>query len=397
MKKKLRILYAAGPGDVIDTYNYWKKQQYDPSVLWKTDSAQFYDLVEEVDAEALVVSYCQRVDTIKEGRFTILQRPKKQFKGMGYHLYQLWYGYKICYLAIKFKANIAIIEEGMSHWFVFNCLHWFGIKIIPSLKSVLWPYHLPLSSTQKILNFLNRSLFKINSLAIVSISKKISSQIKELTADKHPPIFEFLTIYPRFHFSQIPLPKFEKKPFIVLFVGNLVENKGIFDLIQIANLLKKKEVDNFQFHICGKGPDESLLKKRIDIESLKDCFFLHGYCTQNKLKEMFAFSHVFIVPTKKTFIEGLPNVIFESILAGRPVITSSVCPAIDYVMPAVVEVSPENIEEYAQALHQLYNDKAFFEAKCKACVGLKDPFFDMNNSWKEGIRRALEETHAHSE
>ena len=40
----------------------------------------------------------------------------------------------------------------------------------------------------------------------------------------------------------------------------------------------------------------------------------------------------------------------EAILAGRPVITSPVCPALDYVRDAAVEVSPDNIEQYCEAI-----------------------------------------------
>ena len=44
----LRILYAAGPGDVIGTYRHWKEGRDDPSQIAITYSGQFYSLCKEL-------------------------------------------------------------------------------------------------------------------------------------------------------------------------------------------------------------------------------------------------------------------------------------------------------------------------------------------------------------
>ncbi len=387
--KKTKVFYAAGPGDVIGTYSFWKKNQEDPCVIWKTDSSQFYDWVKEVDAEAMVISYCQREAFLQDGAFTLQQIPKKHYRGILYHLYQVWYGIMLCLKAIKFKADIAIIEEGMSHWFVFYLLCFSKIAVIPSLKCTLWPPFLPLSKTQRILNFLNRKLFQRYSIAILSISKKISEQVFELTHDRHSPVYQFLTIYPRDYFATIAPPRWEQRPFNLLFVGRVVKDKGIFDLVEIAKKLELAGLDSFHIHICGLGSDLPELSKRIGAAGLSSRFTYHGYCDQTKLKEMFSLCHAVIVPTKKTFIEGLPNIVIEGVLAKRPVITSAVCPAIDYVLPAIVEVLPEDIEGYSCAIVQLYRDKLFFESKSRACYDLEDQFYDTNNSWHQSLVRAV--------
>ena len=41
----LRLLYAAGPGDVAATYRHWKDRVEDPSEIVPTYSGQFFDLV----------------------------------------------------------------------------------------------------------------------------------------------------------------------------------------------------------------------------------------------------------------------------------------------------------------------------------------------------------------
>ena len=43
-QRPLRIVYAAGPGDVVGTYRHWKEGRDDPSQVAITYSGQFYDL-----------------------------------------------------------------------------------------------------------------------------------------------------------------------------------------------------------------------------------------------------------------------------------------------------------------------------------------------------------------
>jgi hypothetical protein len=60
MSKKLRILYAAGCGDVISTYKHWVQGQDDPSQLAITYSGQFYEVCRDLDAQAYVISHAKK-------------------------------------------------------------------------------------------------------------------------------------------------------------------------------------------------------------------------------------------------------------------------------------------------------------------------------------------------
>src|SRR5215212_3777438 len=73
--RPLRILYAAGPGDVVGTYRHWKERRDDPSQVAMTYSGQFYDLCQSLGAEAYLVSYCPRKDKLVDGTFTVEHRP----------------------------------------------------------------------------------------------------------------------------------------------------------------------------------------------------------------------------------------------------------------------------------------------------------------------------------
>ena len=96
-----------------------------------------------------------------------------------------------------------------------------------------------------------------------------------------------------------------------------------------------------------------------------------------------------IVPTTTDFVEGLNKVILEGVLAGRPVIASAVCPALDVVRDAVVEVAPDDAAGYRDAILQLRGDPELYARKRRACVDYKEQFYDPANSWAAALRSAL--------
>jgi|694.fasta_scaffold06037_17 glycogen(starch) synthase len=388
MENRIRLFYAAGPGDVIGTYRFWKQKQEDPSLLGIADSAQFYDIVVDKKAEALVIASCPRVDEIEDGAFHIKHLPKKSGTGILYHFNLILYGLRICYEAIRFQADVAIIEEGTSHWFIWGILHLFNIKIIPSLKCVLWPQFEPISQKQKILNFMNRSFFRRKVQSIVSMSPDIDKEINWLTSNLHPPIFHFLPVYKKDVFDAIPPPDYSKKPFVVLFIGRIETYKGVFDLLTVAKHLKQHR--DLHFYFCGTGTQLTQLKEQIAAENLSETCDVFGHCDRTKLQEILSQSHVVVAPTRTSFSEGFCMVISEGILAGRPVVTSKVCPGMSTVIPAVCEAIPNDPLSYERAVLKLYEDPAFYREKQQACVPLKSQFYDMKKSWKNAIASALE-------
>jgi len=92
-------------------------------------------------------------------------------------------------------------------------------------------------------------------------------------------------------------------------------------------------------------------------------------------------SHVVITPTTSSFEEGFCQVAAEAILAGRPLVASRVCPAVDHLGGAVVEVRPGDIGGYAEAIRRLASDPALYEEKRVACASVSGPYYD----WNEGL------------
>ncbi len=386
---KLKLFYAAGPGDVAGTYRYWKDNLDDPAVLSYTDSGLFYDLVRELDAEALVVSRCQRPDTIKDGSYTIINHPKQYGKGLLFHFHHLFYGLQMCFMALRYRANIAVIEEGTSYWFVWNLLSLFGIRVIASLKCTLWLQFKPIDRKQKWINFFDRTFFKEHASAILSISKTITDQVKTLTQGNHAPIIEFIQLYKPETFASIPEPIHSKESFHIIYMGRIERNKGVFDLVEIAARFKKQGLNQIHFHFCGSGSSAEELQNKILLEQVETSCHFHGFCKRPKLLEALGLSHVLIAPTHTSFLEGYPLVVAEGVLAGRPVITSKVCPAIYAVAEAVVEAQPDDLDSYQKAILDLYDDEKLYNLKKQACRHARLQFFDPQKSWKAALHSVI--------
>jgi glycogen synthase len=391
MSKKIKILYAAGPGNIIGTFDYWKKGQDDPSQVSMTFSGQFYDLCSTLDAESYVIASHPEKKFLKDGRFTLEHRPilLSQRSGVLYYLGQILYELNFVISALRFRADV-VVGNATSCFFVSSVLPRFGIQVIPSLHCALWPKYISPSRTASLLLKINSKFFEKDCLAILSTSEDINDQLKQITHNQPRPIVNFLSTYRRTEFENVTPPSQNRSIFQVLFAGRIEANKGVFDLLEIAKRFKVEDRNNIVFHICGTGSAFELLRKQVEEFKLHSSFVLQGYCNKPRMQEMLSLSHIVIVPTKSDFIEGLNQVVIEGVLANRPIITSSVCPALSYVQAAVVEVPPDDIKAYGDAILKLYCDPKFYEEKQQSCKNLQEQFYSDSRSWNTALRSILE-------
>lgn len=391
MSKRLRILYAAGPGDVVGTYNYWVTGQDDPSQVSITYSSQFYEVCRDLDADAYVISSCPERKFFYDGQFKIKHRPipLRSFSGLLYHLGQLWYGLRLIASAIRFRANVAVVVDGTTHWFVLLLLSWLGVQVIPSIHCTLWCKYVPPSKAQNLILNLSRYLFTRCCTAVLAVSDEISEQITQLTTSQHQLIRRFTPLYRREQFAGIAPPSQRHLPFRVLYVGRIEENKGVFDLLEIAKHFTAMGRKDIVFELCGTGSMLKSLRQAAKQAGLKTRFVCHGHCNKPKMRQMFNRSHAIIVPTKTDFAEGFNKVVAEGVLSGRPVVTSAVCPALSYVQGAVVEVRPDDLMGYSEALLKLCDDRQFYEQKRQSCQGLQEQFYDNSQGWGAALKSIL--------
>ena len=66
----------------------------------------------------------------------------------------------------------------------------------------------------------------------------------------------------------------------------------------------------------------------------------------------------------------------EAVLAGRPVITNSVVPALEVLKPACIEARTDDVDSYVSSILRLIDDPDQYENICKACRDLQEQFYD---------------------
>lgn len=390
MVQKLRVLYAAGPGDVIGTYAYWKRGQDDPSQVAITFSGQFYEVCTQLDAQGYIISSNCNQKFIQDGRFILEHRPVPlaQKAGILYHIGQVWYALGLVRSALWFRANVAIISD-TSHYFVLSLLPILKIQVVPSLHCVLWQKYVSPGRVQKLLSKLNQRFFAQDCLATLAISEDVTTQVQQITNYQSRPIFPFLSLYRRSEFQQISAPDSIRSPFRVLFGGRIERNKGVFELLEIAKRFLAEGRENIVFDICGDGSALEELQRQAEQDGVSAIVNFYGHCQKEQMRERFNAAHAVIVPTTIHFVEGLNKVVVEAILTGRPVITSSVCPALSYVRSAAIEVAPNDTQSYGDAIITLYENHRMYEEKRANCLKVQEQFYDASRSWGAALQSVL--------
>ncbi len=391
MGRPLRILYAAGPGDVLGTYQFWRAGKDDPSQVSMTYSGQFYDLCRQLDAEAYVISSSPTPGRLQDGRFLIQNRPIlfQDRSAILYHLGQMWSATRLIGSALWFRPDVMVIVCGTAHWFPLRLLKWFGIRMVPAMFCVIWPKGKPLRGLRKLIGRLNRGFFTQAAAAIMTMSQDITHQVKELTDGQMKQVYEFLPTYRPEQFAGIGEPPQARDPFRVFFAGRIERVKGVFDLLAIACRYRDLGRTQIEFDLCGSGSALEELRLAVKQEGLTDRFRCHGHCDKETMRQMFARCHVVVVPTTSAFVEGFNQVVAEGVLSGRPVVTSSVCPALNYVREAVVEVAVDDVIGYGDAILKLCDDLTFYENKVAGCHTAQGQFYNLEKSWGETLNTVL--------
>jgi glycogen(starch) synthase len=381
------LFYAAGPGDVVKTFQAWQAGHDDDHQVAVTYSSQFFEVCRELGAKGVVVSSNPRVALLRIGQFHIENRPKGQPQtGVRYHLQQLRYVRGLMNTAVSEGADMVVAAESTGHLFT---LPWFSpatLALVPTIHCTLWPKYRKLDLRQKILNFLSKPFLARRALATLVISEDVRRQLHLLGGDSLRPVYRFRPYYRRDTFAGIAPPSRGEKNFHILFAGRLEENKGVFDLLDICRRLKPEVQGRVIWHLAGDGSCDEQLRVAVKRLGLEERFIIHGYCHREKMMRLIGQSHAFIVPTTKAFEEGFNKVVAEAVLCSRPVITSAVCPAVDDVRAALVEVAPDDRQDYCRAVERLVEDIDFYQSRQAACQGLQQQFYDPANSWRMQLK-----------
>ena len=138
----------------------------------------------------------------------------------------------------------------------------------------------------------------------------------------------------------------------VCFAGRFLKDKGIYDFVAAARLLKKRGV-KARFYLAGnldiKNPTGLNIK---DFNSLREDENIEVLGFKKNIATLYAKSHIICLPSYR---EGLPKSLIEAAAASRAIVTTDVPGCRDAVIPnkTGLLVPVKNPEKLADALQWL--------------------------------------------
>lgn len=390
----MKVYYSAGPGDVAGTFEHWERGQADPSQLAETYSSQFFDVCRELDLQAVVRSTHRRRARIERDWITLVQEPlpSVSIPKVGWHLQQ----------SAHHSASIAtILREGCDAALISGRHYGWMYAAIAGRVKLFTSFHNTLdgrfvgvepSAAHRMLEDATRRLLFPRLQAVMAVSPLVLRQAMSDAHEPKPPGIVFTPVYDPAAFEGVSAPDHARRPFRLLFAGRVEENKGVFDLVEAAALLRRDTPNvaaELHFDIAGDGGALSDMKLRAEASGVGDLFSFHGYCDRPRLRTLQERAHAFVVPTRSTFREGVTKALVEGALAGRPSVGSEATVSYDYFPGAVLVVPPDRPEGYAEAITRLATDRALYEEARSACADHAWPFFEERSSYRAVLRLIL--------
>jgi glycosyltransferase involved in cell wall biosynthesis len=129
-----------------------------------------------------------------------------------------------------------------------------------------------------------------------------------------------------------PIVRESGLPFELLFVGRLVERKGVHYLLDAVAQLR--ESYRLTLRIVGDGPWRARLAEQAERLGLENVVRFEGFLSSEKLAQRFEACAAFVLPAvvdAKGDTEGLGVVLVEALAYGRPVVASAAGGIVDVV------------------------------------------------------------------
>jgi glycosyltransferase involved in cell wall biosynthesis len=149
--------------------------------------------------------------------------------------------------------------------------------------------------------------------AVITVSKDLAQKAQQIS-----PSADVITIYNGVNFERFALQKQPPADKSLIFIGNLIKTKGVFELLRAIQLLNDPAI---RLHMVGGGPEAQALQQQAAQFGIADQVQFYGRLPHQQVSELLQHSQLLVLPS---YSEGVPNVIMEALACGIPVVATSV-------------------------------------------------------------------------
>jgi len=214
------------------------------------------------------------------------------------------------------------------------------------------PFGLYVRGEKGVRSKISRYLFR-HAVISLTISPVFTKFIRTLKAPAE-------TIRPMIEYREADILQDRRYPtkeiYQLLYVGRIEYFKGIYDLVDAIKIIIDRKSTNIHMSIVGDGADANKIKHRVAALGLSKYVTFQGTVSDhNQLAYLYRQSDLFILPTHH---EGFPRVLYESMIAGLPIITTFVG-TISHLMKDgfnCYRIPPKNPSALAEKVIQVLQD-----------------------------------------
>jgi glycosyltransferase involved in cell wall biosynthesis len=141
----------------------------------------------------------------------------------------------------------------------------------------------------------------------------------------------------------------------LLFVGSLIREKGLYELLEAFATVRSKRVCHLT--VVGEGTESEKLRLRASQLGVAEDVEFTGYLREDDVGRFYRRAGVLVLPS---YSEGLPTVILEAMSFGLPIVTTRIRGAADHLVEGenVLFVPPRTSAPLAAALERLLEDES---------------------------------------
>lgn len=227
-------------------------------------------------------------------------------------------------LWLKYARNLFdhyVAEHGLPDIVHAHCHMWAGV----AAKEIRKNYGIPFIITEHFSGYITGTIpsWALNEVACTASSASKVLAVSRALSNKLEYIFESIKVdvMPNMvdlDFFSLPIKRPPRTPFKFLFVGFLYQKKAVDILISAFSLLVHEGYDVF-LDIGGNGPEQTKLKKLVEIKGVSHRVKFLGLLSREKVREAMWQSHTFVLPS---YVETFGVVLLEAMSTGLPVIAT---------------------------------------------------------------------------